>query len=257
MIFENLLSSHLPPAASPTLAGVPYSAVMVSIGEVTDQLRDEKCLRRWLKAEEHRRWSSFRLVKRQNEWLAGRICAKMALAALETHDEDRDIRAVRIDNRADGSPYVALDHGEDEPEVHISISHSNQRAAALASPQRCGIDVQHRSEKLRKLRERFCSPEEVRLMQAGRCHDFDNDDDLDLLNLLWTAKEAIRKAYSFRRVPGFLDLQLEHAGRHRQWYILTFAHRMSNFITWGRRLGEYGLALCFLPADDAWDCPHA
>lgn len=257
MIFENLLSSSRPPAAATTPAVPPYSAVMISIKEVTDQRRYEKCLRQWLEADEYRRWSSFRLAKRQDEWLAGRISAKMALAALRKKDADRDMSTVRIVNRDDGSPYVIADHGEDEPSVHISISHSNERAAALASPQRCGIDVQHRTEKLHKLRERFCSPKELRLMQTSRSNHCGNDDNLDLLNLLWTAKEAIRKAYSFRQVPGFLDLQLDQVERHRQWYILTFAHQATSFITWGCRLDDYGLALCFLPADDSGDCPHA
>lgn len=254
MIFENLLSLHLPPAASSPFAAAPFSAVMVNIGEITDHNLDEECLRRWLEAEELRRWSSFRLEKRQNEWLAGRICAKMALAALQTRDENRGMKAFCIGNRADGRPYVVTDHGEDERKVHISISHSNRRAAALASPHRCGIDVQHRSEKLHKVRERFCFEEELRLLQANRSG---KEADLDLLNLLWTAKEAIRKAFSFRLVPGFLDLQLEHAGRHRQWYTLTFAHQASSFTTRGCRLGDYGLSLCFLPPEGSWRSAHA
>lgn len=240
-----MVPSHLRSAASLTFSAAVFAAVMVDIEDINSP--DQRCrhLQRWLDAEEHRRWSVFRLAKRQNEWLAGRICAKMALAGLLEREAGGNLKALRIDNRDDGRPYVVADRPE-ETKAHISISHSAQRAAAIASWHRCGIDVQHCTEKLVKVRERFCIEDELQLLQQCRYND---DSDIDLLNLLWTAKEAIRKAYSYRQVPGFLSLILDHADRHRQCYTFTFTYGQLRFTTLGCRHGDYGLALCFLPPD--------
>lgn len=245
MIPENLVPPPLLSAVSSAFAATDFKATMVDIDYVIDPGQHSEHLQTWLNADELRRWSAFKLNKRKSEWLAGRICAKMALAGLLEKNLDCTMRTYSIDNREDGRPYVASNHRQ-KRKVHISISHSGQRAAALASPHRCGIDVQHRSDRLFRVRERFCLLDELQLLQQDRC---DGDDDIDLLNLLWAAKEAIRKAYSYRHVPGFLSLMLDRVEKGHHCYILTFTHRHISFTTLACRHGDYGLALCFLSPD--------
>jgi len=245
MILENIVPRRLLVAAPLTFGAAAQSTVMVDIEDITARGRQHEHLLQWLDENEHRRWSAFRLDKRQNEWLAGRLCAKMALAGLLEREVGGNLKTLGIDNRDDGRPYVISERRHDM-KAHISISHSGQRAAATASWNRCGVDVQHCTERLLKVRERFCFEDELRLMQQCR---YDGDADIDLLNLLWAAKEAIRKAYSYRYVPGFLSLTLDQVDRHRQCYIFSFTHEQLRFTTLGCRHGDYGLALCFLLPD--------
>lgn len=80
---------------------------------------------------------------------------------------------------------------------HISVSHSELWCAAMISDQPCGVDIQVYSETVRRIADRFLTPDDlVRIEQA--------DKPLQLLHLLWGAKECIYKAYG-RRKLGFRE----------------------------------------------------
>jgi phosphopantetheinyl transferase (holo-ACP synthase) len=68
----------------------------------------------------------------------------------------------------------------------ISISHnSNMIGVLFSDKKRCGFDIENISERIEKLKEKFCSEKEL-----------NNWKDLKHLTLIWTFKEAIYKYYS-------------------------------------------------------------
>lgn len=155
-------------------------------------------------------WQKYSLAKRRDEYLAGRLAAKIALSELPGNCSSPllDFSAIQIENFDDGRPYCRF--VTPPPELpEISISHSAAYAAALASYHPCGIDIQQQQDKLQKLKFRFTNTAEVAELKSHRPHDTE----LALLNLLWTAKEAIRKLFSHLYIPGFLEMLLVQCQR--------------------------------------------
>lgn len=75
---------------------------------------------------------------------------------------------------------------------HVSISHTVNYAAAIAHPNPCGIDVQRIVPRIRRLAEKFVGPgEQVQLTPAF---------ELLQLHLIWSAKEAMYKAFGRRQI---------------------------------------------------------
>ena len=88
---------------------------------------------------------------------------------------------------ADGKPHL-----RDSP-FYVSISHTVDYSAAVAHPRPCGIDVQRIVPRIRKLARKFVGPAEARLLSGL-------PDDLLHLHLIWSAKEALYKAYGRRQL---------------------------------------------------------
>ncbi|GJM36377.1 MAG: siderophore biosynthesis protein [Saprospiraceae bacterium] len=85
-----------------------------------------------------------------------------------------------------GKPYLDL------ADWYISISHSHNLAAAIASPVSIGIDIQFLVGKIERIAHKYMRPEEMQnLGQANR---------LEQLHIYWGAKEAIFKAYGRREL---------------------------------------------------------
>jgi 4'-phosphopantetheinyl transferase len=80
-----------------------------------------------------------------------------------------------------GKPHLA------HSDWHISVSHSHELAAAVASPHLCGIDIQFIVPKITRLAKRFLSATEA--ASIAEAHQ------LDQLHFFWGAKEALYKAY--------------------------------------------------------------
>ncbi len=93
--------------------------------------------------------------------------------------------------------------------MDISISHSGDYGAALAACSPCGIDLQLRQDSLLKVKEKYCSEAEYRLLETF----LSETDTLARLALLWAAKEAAKKALSHWQMPGFLDLEIGNVKR--------------------------------------------
>lgn len=151
--------------------------------------------------------AAFKLPKRRAQWLTGRLCAKQAVIGYcQEHLPLLPLPAanrIHIRNSPSGRPY--LDCGRaDLNSLDISISHSSDYAIALVASGPCGVDIQKDSGSLQRVRDHFCLDSETDLLQ--RCLP-----DLDhgrRLTLLWTAKEAVKKALSLEKMPGFLTLIL-------------------------------------------------
>lgn len=75
---------------------------------------------------------------------------------------------------------------------HVSISHTVNYAAAIAHPNPCGIDVQRIVPRIRRMADKFVGPGER--LQLTREHE------LLQLHLIWSAKEAMYKAFGRRQL---------------------------------------------------------
>lgn len=150
--------------------------------------------------------ASYSLPKRRAQWFTGRICAKQAIASyLRKHLPQLpcpDSRDILIGNLSTGRPYIETRLAELNG-LDLSISHSSDFAAALVSTAACGIDIQEDSPSLERVSERFCRESERQLLQELPGSNFSSR-----LNMLWTAKEAARKAARDSRIPGFLELAM-------------------------------------------------
>jgi len=69
----------------------------------------------------------------------------------------------------------------------ISFSHSEDIVGLLLSQNNAGLDVQVFNEKLERIKDKFTSAEELKLIRANS--------DLSALSLTWSVKEAIFKYY--------------------------------------------------------------
>jgi len=75
---------------------------------------------------------------------------------------------------------------------HVSISHTTNYAAAIAHPNLCGIDVQRIVPRIRRIAQKFVgSGEQVQLIPEF---------ELLQLHLIWSAKEAMYKAFGRRQL---------------------------------------------------------
>lgn len=108
---------------------------------------------------------------RRQEWLATRVLLKELLG-----------REVKVDYAPSGMPFLP-----DEPNLHISISHTKGYAAVLLSEcPATGIDIEYVGPRVRKVAARFMSEEELK--QADRTQE------LEALLLYWSGKETVFKA---------------------------------------------------------------
>ncbi|MBB5347012.1 4'-phosphopantetheinyl transferase superfamily protein [Desulfoprunum benzoelyticum] len=151
--------------------------------------------------------AAYTLPKRRAQWLTGRICAKQATSAYLRKFLPQlplpDARDIMIANLPSGRPEIAGPFAAVSG-IDLSISHSGGYAAALVAAAACGIDIQEDSPTLERICARFCQPQEAQILQRH----LPDLQPIPRLNLLWTAKEAARKAVGRERMPGFLELVL-------------------------------------------------
>ncbi len=241
---ENILPQKFVDTVSTILPRLFFAATMIEIAAV-QQLSERKLLRKWLNENELSQCQSFKLTRRRNEWLAGRVCAKLSTAAIG-RSSGRLLSPIEIGiaNRADGRPYCILADGDTHPEfLDVSITHSSKFAAALAADSLCGIDIQQCREALVRVQDRYCSCSEERLLRE----EFSSSSRVSSLNLLWTAKEAVRKTLSYDDLPGFLQLKLCGIRHHGEGYsIFLFSYQNREIAAICTHFREYGIAVCFL-----------
>lgn len=115
--------------------------------------------------------------RRRVEWLAVR--------QLVHRMSGRDKRGAFVKDEY-GKPHL------DKSDWHISISHSHELAAAVASPHLCGIDIQFIVPKITRLAHKFLCPPEAASIVA--------EHELDQLHFYWGAKEALYKAYGRKKL---------------------------------------------------------
>lgn len=121
---------------------------------------------------------------RRTQWLAGRLLLSKMLGVAPDWSYDEF-----------GKPHLK------DSNYDFSISHSMKRVAVMLSEDVCGVDIQHMIPRIISLKERFCS--------EGEMNYLNNKDEIEMLHIIWGAKEALYKAYGRRSVDFREDMIVE------------------------------------------------
>ena len=113
---------------------------------------------------------------------ASRRCEVLAWRAIVRRELGAEV-AISHDDY--GAPKV------DNPNIHISVSHSRNRVAVLFSSGTCAVDIELVERDFRRVASRYLSAEEQALAER-----------YDIFAEMWSAKEALYKYYK----KGRLDL---------------------------------------------------
>lgn len=115
--------------------------------------------------------------RRRVEWLAGRW--------LLHHMSGRSLRGACVKDEF-GKPHL-------EGSLYdISMSHSHELAAVIASPRAVGVDIQFLVEKIGRIAHKFMRPVEMACLHP-ECR-------LEHLHVFWGAKECLYKAHGRRQL---------------------------------------------------------
>lgn len=162
---------------------------------------------RYLSPAEQERLASFTFAKRHREWLGGRIAAKKASMALLVGGSSRQVsyHELVVETHSTGRPFLRWQGAQPPTLPAISISHSGNYAGAIAARgHACGLDLQRITAKVITIRERFAVDAELALV----CAICPSLDEAAALTLLWSAKEALRKAIDRQPLMGFTEIGL-------------------------------------------------
>lgn len=110
--------------------------------------------------------------RKKYEW----FCSRYLLHLLS----EREIRGACLKDDY-GKPYL------EGSAYFISMSHSHERTAVIASTRRAGIDIQMKVEKIARIADKFLSPAEKDSIPAAHY--------LEYLHYYWGAKESLYKIY--------------------------------------------------------------
>jgi len=216
----------------------------------------EKVLAQYLTAPERVYLEKLTLEKRKREWLGGRFAAKFAAAGvLGLPANEPFLASIAVIADENGRPFLAAAQ-QHLSLPDISISHSGDLAAGLAvGSGLCGVDIQKVTDRVVKVRQRFCTPDEEHFI--SKFYSPSRETQRLALTKLWAAKEAVRKTANKRSLPGFLELALTdinevklHRGASFWRFILQWHHndrhgkqaREKCFVAVGL-LADYALAL--------------
>ncbi len=180
---------------------------LLKFATVVEKLGEEQVVSLYLSDQEQEYWHRLSSTKRKREWLGGRFSAKYAAAELLS-GKGKDVNwytlTIAYDNN--GRPVLAVDDKR-MVQPDISISHSADLAASMAlSKGLCGLDIQKISARITRVRDRFCSNAEDKILRSFFSDS--NEQNITVLTKLWAAKESLRKAERSSVLPGFLELEL-------------------------------------------------
>lgn len=133
-----------------------------------------------LVGEERVIYQNLRSPKRRGEFVAGRMAAKQTVAAGTFSMGAEDLE---IGRDASGAPKIRGRNG-----VHLSISHADAFAVAVAAPFPVGVDLECNAPRPSSLLRYFYSDNERRLLNAVKFSGRER-----VVNQLWTRKEAAAK----------------------------------------------------------------
>jgi phosphopantetheinyl transferase len=197
---------------------------------------------RYLAPQELEKYQLFKYEKRRIEWLGGRLAAKKAaLDHLDIPITENTMRDWPVFADENGRPFFK---STADPEISLSISHSHSLALAMVvTAPACGLDVQKISEATVRVKEKFCSEGEEALL-AGLVSP-GPEQPATTLTLLWSAKEALRKALGGHPLTGFLVMTLDEIApiAENSWTFSMMVkdklHRIVVFI-----YQDYTVAIC-------------
>lgn len=141
-------------------------------------------------SDEITEFSTFKIPKRQDEWLASRITAKLLMAALLKVDSLRK-KDISIQKESTGQPYICI-HGQGRIEGRFSLSHSHGKVFCgyTHDPDFIfGLDLEMIEERRSEFIEDYFTPREMENYHLSSASE------KDIYNtLVWSAKEATLKA---------------------------------------------------------------
>ena len=187
--------------------------VDLNLIEQAVERNEPQLLQQILSTAEQAYFQRFKYIKRKKEWLGGRIAAKAALLApLPSHAHD--LTSITLLPNKHGRPLIeeipaSLSVLQAKPA--ISLSHSDDFAVALArlnSRSSCGVDLQKISTKLTGLTSHFATDRELQLLTEQADCDVDTR-----LTMLWTVKEALKKALLHDQSVIFSETELHELTR--------------------------------------------
>ncbi|MEM6769133.1 MAG: 4'-phosphopantetheinyl transferase superfamily protein [Bacteroidota bacterium] len=126
---------------------------------------------------------------RRREFLA----ARMLLHYMSGRDERGELYKDEM-----GKPHLRDSH------FHVSISHTVDYAAAIAHPNPCGVDVQRIVPRIRRMAHKFVGAAEQKQLLP--------EHELLQLHLIWSAKEAMYKAFGRRELDFRKNLFVDFEG---------------------------------------------
>ena len=163
----------------------------------------------------------FSTEKRKCEYLSVRLALRHLLG--------RDVSVIYDSN---GKPFL------EDKSFNISISHTNNWVAVMVHPtMQVGIDIEKPTEKIKNIYTRFLSLTEQNELSQGR--------DISLLQLAWSAKEALYKiigkeAVDFKTQLQILAFEPKNAGMINAVHLLTNIHYELMYL----RTPDFNLVYC-------------
>lgn len=237
-----------------------FQTAMLPLVTLEEYLAKAACVekeRHNLHKKELQKAEDFRVEKRRTEWLTGRLAAKLSCLHYLRDDQLAATPVlpaqIIVGNDESGRPYLLGELPQELTNAYLSLSHGGGYATAIVSDSRCGIDIQETRNSLKRVRDKYCTndEEDILLHQLGELND------LQRLNLLWTTKEAIKKALSHLRMPGFLELMLTGADPHFAGWTLDFVVSSRHFDNYPPRVSAaaelyegFGIAACLLEGNE-------
>lgn len=154
---------------------------------------------------QHQAWyqlefSRLKAEQRQKEWLATRLLLKEMLR----HE-------AIIHHHPNGAPFLS-----ETEQKQISISHTKDFVAIMLTDatQTAGIDIEYRSERVRKVRSRFLNTEEERFI--------DPTHETEHLLICWCAKETLYKIINRQEVDFCRHLHIQPFSYAEQGTLIAF-----------------------------------
>jgi phosphopantetheinyl transferase len=218
--------------------------VLINLEKLQRQLTsDDLDPAAYLAPRELATYHQFKYQKRQIEWLGGRLAAKQAV--LRTKGQELAGPAMRewsICADEHGKPFFKS-LGNNQPS--LSISHSHGLALAMTVNERdCGLDLQKISEATIRVKEKFCTRTEERIITSL---DLPNNNPATGLTLLWSAKEALRKARGGHPLTGFTAMRLTEVVRpNMHCWLFTMEIKNEKHLIPTFFYEDFAIALCVI-----------
>ncbi|MBC8318191.1 MAG: 4'-phosphopantetheinyl transferase superfamily protein [Desulfobulbaceae bacterium] len=208
-----------------------YALARVDISLLQEHIEKQNALLDiYLSREEKEVFCRFSYPKRKFEWLGGRIAAKYAAILYTSQILCENVtktqwHSIEVSQDTHRKPFLKSSSDLLLTLPHISISHSHGLALGLASCHPCGVDVQEITRAIERVESRFVTPEEKKLL---RNYFPDEEHTRKGLSLIWSAKEAIKKASTLQPLPGFLEISLKNAVKKDGYQLEMFFSRNKN-----------------------------
>lgn len=185
-----------------------------------------------LHPEERKYYDSLKFEKRIRSFLIGRYAAKKAVAALTG---EASLAKILIQAGVFTQPIVTL---PGHPNIQVSISHCDHLGTALAFPEAhpLGIDIEKIHLDKNDVLERQMTSAEIELIKTQP------DSYESMLNVLWTAKEALSKVIKTGLMTPLKIYEINKMEYHDD-YFMSYYKNFGQYKTISFKIGNYICAI--------------